>query len=47
MKQNLRLAAIPAEQRNKNDLQTLAYEDVKHLNVAGGNKPTLGFKFGN
>jgi SpoVK/Ycf46/Vps4 family AAA+-type ATPase len=47
MKQNLRLAAIPAEQRNKNDLQTLAYEDVKHLNVAGGNKPSLGFKFGN
>lgn len=47
MKQNLRLAAIAADQRNKNDLQTLAYEDVKHLNVAGGNKPTLGFKFGN
>jgi SpoVK/Ycf46/Vps4 family AAA+-type ATPase len=47
MKQNLRLAAISADQRNKTDLQTLAYDDVKHLNVAGGSKPTLGFKFGN
>jgi SpoVK/Ycf46/Vps4 family AAA+-type ATPase len=46
MKQNLRLASIAAEQRNKDDLTVLAFDDVKHLHIGSqGNKPSLGFKF--
>lgn len=47
MKQNLRLASVPAEQRSSTDLATLAFEDVKHLQIEHtGNRPSLGFKFG-
>jgi hypothetical protein len=47
MKQNLRLASVPAEQRSSSDLATLAFEDVKHLQISQtGNRPSLGFKFG-
>ena len=47
MKQNLRLAEMPAEQRKKEDLVTLTLADVSHLNLqATGSKSTLGFKFG-
>jgi len=47
MKQNLRLAEMPAEQRKKEDLVTLTLADVSHLNIqATGSKSTLGFKFG-
>ncbi|PBQ31482.1 hypothetical protein CNR22_06795 [Sphingobacteriaceae bacterium] len=45
MKQNLRLASIPADVRNKNDLSLLAFEDVKHLHIGTqGSRPSLGFK---
>lgn len=47
MKQNLRLASIPAAERSEKDLQSLELDDVKHLLVdLGGNKSSLGFKFG-
>lgn len=47
MKQNLRLASISVDQRNKNDIPVLTLEDVKHLHIASlGNRPSLGFKFG-
>jgi SpoVK/Ycf46/Vps4 family AAA+-type ATPase len=47
MKQNLRLASVPAEQRSSTDLATLSFEDVKHLQISQtGNRPSLGFKFG-
>lgn len=47
MKQNLRLASVPAEERSKNDLTTLTLDDVKHLHIDSGNRSSLGFKFGN
>jgi SpoVK/Ycf46/Vps4 family AAA+-type ATPase len=47
MKQNLRLASMPADQRKKEDLVQLVYDDVKHLHVEEtGSRSTLGFKFG-
>lgn len=47
MKQNLRLAEMPAESRKKEDLVTLTIADVAHLKIdATGSKSTLGFKFG-
>lgn len=47
-KQNLRLASIPAEARDKKALSQLSLDDVKHLEIKeGGNRPALGFKFGN
>jgi SpoVK/Ycf46/Vps4 family AAA+-type ATPase len=46
MKQNLRLASIPSTERNKNDLSILTYEDVKHLQINTGGRPSLGFKIG-
>jgi SpoVK/Ycf46/Vps4 family AAA+-type ATPase len=48
MKQNLRLASIPAAQRKPADLTQLVIDDVKHLQVEnkGGNRQNLGFKFG-
>lgn len=47
MKQNLRLASVPAGQRSKADLSTLAFDDVKHLAISHeGGRPSLGFKFG-
>jgi SpoVK/Ycf46/Vps4 family AAA+-type ATPase len=47
MKQNLRLASMPSEKRKKEDLDRLAFEDVKHLQIENtGSKTTLGFKFG-
>lgn len=47
MKQNLRLASMPSEQRRKEDLIQLIFEDVKHLQIkATGNRQTLGYKFG-
>ena len=45
MKQNLRLASIPAEQRTKNDLLLLTFDDVKHLHINSEGKSSLGFKF--
>jgi len=48
MKQNLRLASIASDQRNKEDLSVLSFDDVKHLHIGSqGNRPSLGFKFGN
>jgi hypothetical protein len=48
MKQNLRLASMPAEKRKKEDLTILVLDDVKHLAIeATGSRSTLGFKFGN
>ncbi|MES2680731.1 MAG: AAA family ATPase [Bacteroidota bacterium] len=45
MKQNLRLASIPSEQRNKNDLEILSFDDVRHLEVKqDGSQPSIGFK---
>jgi len=47
MKQNLRLASMPPEERKKEDLSQLIFEDVKHLQAQdSGNRPALGFKFG-
>jgi SpoVK/Ycf46/Vps4 family AAA+-type ATPase len=47
MKQNLRLASMAADKRKKEDLVTLTFDDVKHLQIsATGSKSTLGFKFG-
>lgn len=47
MKQNLRLASIASDQRDKNDIPVLTFEDVKHLHIGSqGNRPSLGFKFG-
>ncbi|MBK9285880.1 MAG: AAA family ATPase [Sphingobacteriaceae bacterium] len=47
MKQNLRLAGIPAAERKKEDLVILTLEDVSHLQIENtGSKSTLGFKFG-
>jgi len=47
MKQNLRLASIASDQRKKEDLSILAFDDVKHLHIGSqGNRPSLGFKFG-
>jgi len=47
MKQNLRLASMPAEKRKKEDLVQLVLDDVKHLQVENtGSRGTLGFKFG-
>lgn len=46
MKQNLRLASIPADQRSEKDLGTLALEDVQHLQInPGAARGSLGFKF--
>lgn len=47
MKQNLRLASVPVEERNKNDLTVLTFDDVKHLHVDNNKRGSLGFKFGN
>ncbi|MGZ3919722.1 MAG: AAA family ATPase, partial [Bacteroidia bacterium] len=47
MKQNLRLASMPADKRKKEDLVQLTHEDVKHLHIENtGSRATLGFKFG-
>lgn len=47
MKQNLRLASMPAAERKAEDLARLVYDDVKHLQIqAQGNRQNLGFKFG-
>lgn len=46
MKQNLRLASVPAAERKKEDLSVLKLDDVKHLQINTGNKPTLGFRTG-
>ncbi len=47
MKQNLRLASVAAEQRTPSDLATLAFDDVKHLQIkTDGSRSSLGFKFG-
>jgi len=47
MKQNLRLASMPAAERKAEDLVKLIYDDVKHLQIqAQGNRQNLGFKFG-
>lgn len=48
MKQNLRLASLPTDQRKASDLSSLTISDVQHL-VAAHNtttKSNLGFKFG-
>lgn len=47
-KQNLRLASIPSEQRDKKELSILSIDDVKHLEIKqDNNRPSLGFQFGN
>ncbi len=47
MKQNLRLASIPANERTPRQLMELTLEDVRHLVVErDGNRQNLGFRFG-
>ncbi len=47
MKQNLRMASIPSNERKPEDLSILTLDDVKHFAVEGSqNRPTLGFRFG-
>lgn len=47
MKQNLRLASMPASQRTSETLSELTTEDVKHLQVKDEDKKqNLGFRFG-
>lgn len=46
MKQNLRMASIPASERKPEDLTTLTLEDVKHFTIDGGGRSTLGFRYG-
>lgn len=47
MKQNLRMASIPGNERKQEDLTTLTLEDVKHFNVdSSSGRSTLGFRFG-
>lgn len=46
MKQNLRLASVPASQRSSEDLTQLTFDDVKHLQVNGGTSAGgLGFRY--
>ncbi len=46
-KQNLRLAGIAPDQRSNEELSTLRYEDVKHLQAQeNAQKQTLGFRLG-
>lgn len=47
MKQNLRLASVPAGQRTPEALASLSFDDVKHLHVEEGKaQQGLGFRFG-
>ena len=46
MKQNLRMASIPAGERKPEDLITLTLEDVKHFTTDGSGRSTLGFRYG-
>lgn len=47
MKQNLRMASVPAAQRTSEALSTLILEDVKHLQTGESNtRSGLGFRFG-
>lgn len=46
MKQNLRMASIPAGERKPEDLITLTLEDVKHFTIDGSGRSTLGFRYG-
>lgn len=46
MKQNLRMASIPASERKPEDLTTLTLEDVKHFTTDGSGRSTLGFRYG-
>lgn len=46
MKQNLRMASIPASERKPEDLTTLTLEDVKHFTTDGIGRSTLGFRYG-
>jgi hypothetical protein len=46
-KQNLRLAVMDAEKRTPEELATLNFDDVKHLEIAQTeSKQTLGFRLG-
>jgi len=46
MKQNLRMASVPAAQRTSEELSTLILEDVKHLQANTSNKSSgLGFRY--
>ncbi|MES2132787.1 MAG: AAA family ATPase [Bacteroidota bacterium] len=47
MKQNLRMASIPSNERKAEDLTVLTLDDVKHFTVDGSQgRTTLGFRFG-
>ncbi len=47
MKQNLRMASIPSNERKPEDLTSLTFDDVKHLVIGVSvSKQTLGFRFG-
>ncbi len=47
MKQNLRMASVPAAQRTPEALSSLILDDVKHLAVESGSSgSSLGFRFG-
>ena len=47
MKQNLRLASVPAAQRTPEALSSLTFDDVKHLHTEEGKvQQGLGFRFG-
>jgi len=46
-KQNLRLASMEASKRNEEELSTLNFDDVKHLEISKTEtKQTLGFRLG-
>jgi len=47
MKQNLRLASMPAAERTTEAINALTFDDVKHLKAEeAGTKSGLGFRFG-
>ena len=47
MKQHLRMASIPSNERKTDDLTKLTIDDVKHLVInESDSKPSLGFRFG-
>ncbi|MGZ4064623.1 MAG: AAA family ATPase, partial [Bacteroidia bacterium] len=46
MKQNLRMASLPASERSPEAINTITFDDVKHLHTDEAKKSNLGFRFG-
>jgi hypothetical protein len=44
VKQHLRLASLPSDQRSSHALSTLSFEDVKHLEARHEGRKPLGFR---